>query len=74
MTIYHLTLKCILDLQPIYFFLGGGGGGVGGGWRVEGGGVDGWTEEQSQTNLPLQLLRSVGHNNGTNYIPDKLNL
>ena len=30
------------------FFGGGGGGG--------GGGVDGWTDEQAQTNLPLQLL------------------
>ena len=25
-----------------------------------GGGVDGWTDEQAQTNLPLQLLRSLG--------------
>ena len=32
----------------------------------EGGGVgrvDGWTVEQAQTNLPLQFLRSWGHNN-----------
>ena len=36
-----------------------GGGGGGGGW----GGVDGRTDEQAQTNLPLQLLRSWGHNN-----------
>ena len=28
-----------------------------------GGGVDGWTDEQAQTNLPLQLLQSWGHNN-----------
>ena len=28
-----------------------------------GGGVDGRTEEQAKTNLPLQLLRSWGHNN-----------
>ena len=44
-----------------FFFLGGG---VGGWWR--GGsvwGVDGWTDKQAQTNLPLQLLRSRGHNN-----------
>ena len=27
------------------------------------GGVDGWTDEQAQTKLPLQLLRSWGHNN-----------
>ena len=28
-----------------------------------GGGVDGWTEEQAQTNLPLQRLPSWGLNN-----------
>ena len=33
------------------FFLGGGGGG---------GGVDQQTDEQAQTNLRLQLLRSLG--------------
>ena len=37
------------------FSLGGDGGG---GWWV-----DGRTDEQAQTNLPLQLLRSWGHNN-----------
>ena len=42
----------------------------GGGWG-EGGGVDGWTDEQAQTNLPLQLLQSWGHNNALMY---KLNL
>ena len=25
--------------------------------------MDGWTDEQAKTNLPLQLLRSWGHNN-----------
>ena len=30
---------------------------------VGGRGVDGRTDEQAQTNLPLQLLRSWGHNN-----------
>ena len=35
-------------------------GGGGGGWW---GGVDGQTDKQAQTNLPLQLLRSWGHNN-----------
>ena len=35
------------------------GGGRGAGWGV----VDGWTVEQAQTNLPLHLLRSWGHNN-----------
>ena len=73
---YHLTFKCDLYLQPtnlhffftktpkkIIFFLGGGGG-VG---RGEGGGVDGWTDEQAQTNLPLQLLRSWGYNNAFMY-------
>ena len=39
------------------FFLGGGRGGEGVGR------VDGWTVEQAQTNLPLQFLRSWGHNN-----------
>ena len=33
---------------------GGGGGGVGGG---RGGQVNGWTDAQAQTNLPLQLLQ-----------------
>ena len=32
-----------------------------------GGRVDGWTDEQAQTNLPLQLLRSWGHNNALMY-------
>ena len=32
-----------------FFFFGGGGGD---------GGIDGWTDEQAQTNLALQLLRS----------------
>ena len=35
------------------------------GWG--GGVVDGWTDEQAQTNLPLQLLRSWGHNNALMY-------
>ena len=34
-----------------------------GGWEGAGKGVDGWTDEQSQTNLSLQLFRSYGHNN-----------
>ena len=41
----------------------GGGGGGGGDVRMVGAGVDGWTDEQAQTNLPLQLIRSWGHNN-----------
>ena len=58
-----------------------GWGGVGGGARVffvtknpilknnwrGGGGVDGWTVKQAQTNLPLQLLRRWGHNNALMY-------
>ena len=44
--------------KKIFFW--GGGGVVGGGRGV---GVDGWTDEQAQTNLPLQLLPSWGHNN-----------
>ena len=41
----------------------------------EGGGVDGWTEEQSQTNLPLQLIEVGGFTMHycTGYVPDKLN-
>ena len=31
--------------------------------RGGGEGVDGWTDEQAQTNSPLQLLRSWRHNN-----------
>ena len=30
---------------------------------VRSGGIDGWTDEHAQTNLPFQLLRSWGHNN-----------
>ena len=39
-----------------------------GGVREDGGGVDGWTDEQAQTNLPLQFLPSLI------YVPDKLNI
>ena len=50
----------------------GGGEGVG----VEGGRVHGRTDEQAQTNLPLQLLQVGGitMNKCTSYGPDKLNL
>ena len=43
-------------------------------WGVRG--VDGRTDEQAQTNLPLQLLRSWGITmyKCTSYGPDKLNL
>ena len=46
------------------FFLVEGGGGVGvlGGVCGGLGGVDGWSDEQAQSNLPLQLLK-LGHNN-----------
>ena len=37
-------------------------------WGGGGAGVHGWTDKQAQTNLPLQFLRSWGHDN------DKLNL
>ena len=47
----------------IFFFWGGEGG-------VEGG-VDGWTDKQAQTNLPLQ---GITMNKYTSYGPDKLNL
>ena len=43
----------------VLFFFGGGGGGGRGGWAR---GVDGRTDGQAQTNLPLQLHRSWGHN------------
>ena len=45
-----------------------------GGGEWGGVGVDGRTDEQAQTNLPLQLLRSWGHNNEKSYGPEKLNL
>ena len=45
--------------------LGGGGRGFGAEWWC--GGIDGWTDEQAQTNLPLQLLRIWGHNNALMY-------
>ena len=55
----------------LFFFSAGWGveGGVGRGWAGSGGGagVDGWTEEQAQTNLPIQLFRSWGHNNELMY-------
>ena len=44
-----------------FFWLGGGGGGGGGGRVI------GQTDKQAQTNLPLQLLRSWGHNNALMY-------
>ena len=69
-----MTFKCDLDLPTYDFFFTKNpnlkkkkkilvGGGVSGG----GGGVDGWTDEQAQTNLPLQLLQSWGHNNALMY-------
>ena len=53
----------IPNLKKFFFFFGGGGGGGVG----VGGGVDGWTDEQARSNLPLQLLRSWGHNNALMY-------
>ena len=56
------------NLKKMFFFSGGGGGGGLDGVRgVMRGGEDGWTDEQAQTNLPLQLLRSWGHNNALMY-------
>ena len=43
------------ESKSIFFAGGGGGGGVG--WWGWWGGVDGQTDEQVQTNLPLQLFR-----------------
>ena len=56
------------DFFFFFFFFGGGGEGVRG--------IDGWTVEQAQINLSLQLLQRRGHNNVlcTSYVPDKLNL
>ena len=51
----------------LFFFFWGGGAGAGMCVCAEGGGVDGWTDEQAQTNLPLQFLRSWGHNNALMY-------
>ena len=34
-----------------------------GGWEGRGEGVDSQTDNQDQTKLPLQFLRSWGHNN-----------
>ena len=45
-----------LAKNPNLFFLPGGGGVGWWGWWG-GGGVDGQTDEQVQTNLPLQLFR-----------------
>ena len=42
------------NLKKKKIFLGVGGGGRG---------VDGRTDEKAQTNLLLQLIRSLGHNN-----------
>ena len=53
---FHKESKSIFFFF-FFFFGGGGGGGV----------VDGWTAEQAQTNLALQLLRSWGHNNALIY-------
>ena len=49
------------NLKKKYF--GVGRWGVGAGWGV----VDGWTVERAQTNLPVQFLRSWGHNNALMY-------
>ena len=56
------------NLTPIFFSFWGGGDSRGG--------VDGWTDVQTQTNLPLQLFRSWGiaMNKCTSCGPDKLNL
>ena len=59
------------NLKKNDFFFGGGGlaggGGGLGGVTGDGGGVEGLTDEEAQTNLPLQLLRSWGHNNALMY-------
>ena len=54
-----------LNLKYIYFLKVGGGGLV-----------DGWTDEQAQTNLLIQHLRGWGitMHKCTSYGPDKFNL
>ena len=51
-------------IQSKYIFCGGGGWGCGGvargGGRAVGGGVDGWTDIQTQTDLPLLGAGVVG--------------
>ena len=56
---FFFTKNPNLKKKKKIFFFGGGGGGRGRGW----GGIDGRTDEEAQTNLPLQLLRSWGHYN-----------
>ena len=56
----------IPNLKIKLFFIGGGGG-VGRGGVGGGGWVDGWTDKQAKTNLPLQLLQSWVHNNSLMY-------
>ena len=46
-----------IQISKKIFFWGGGGVGR----------VDRWAVEQAQTNLPLQFLRSWGHNNALMY-------
>ena len=46
MIFFHTESK---SKKKFFFFFGGGGGG--GGW--EGGGVDGWTDEQAQPICPF---------------------
>ena len=67
---YHLTYKCDLDLQNInlrFFFTKNPNLKLKLKKWEGGAGVDGWTDEQAQTNLPLQLLWSWGHNNALMY-------
>ena len=53
MNFFHKESK---SKKKMFFFFWRGGGG-------KGPGVDGWIDEQAQTNLLLQLFRSWGHNN-----------
>ena len=52
MNFFYKESKSIKRRKGLFLFFlcvcGGGGDGGGSGW-----GVDGWTEEQAQTNLPL---------------------
>ena len=58
--VFEIWILCEKKSLTLFFFFGGGGMGGGEG----GGGLDGWTDEQAQTNL---LLRSWGHSNAFMY-------
>ena len=56
MNFFNYESKFEIIKKKLLFFGEGGGGGV-----------DGRTVEQAQTNLPFQILRCWGHNNALMY-------